>query len=106
MTIWTLTISKLPIRQITRVSYTDNNKKFSKLPIRQITEADGGRNGETFSKLPIRQITIGGTESEIVKISKLPIRQITVKNKKILRYCLAVSFFLYLIPNLSSFSNI
>ena len=41
-----------------------------------------------------------------IEISKLPIRQITVKNKKILRYCLAVSFFLYFIPNLSSFANI
>ena len=31
---------------------------------------------------------------------------VILKNKKILRYCLAVSFFLYFIPNLSSFANI
>lgn len=59
-----------------------------------------------ISKLPIRQITNYAGLSNKETISKLPIRQITVKNKKILRYCLAVSFFLYLIPNLSSFANI
>lgn len=59
-----------------------------------------------LSKLPIRQITILRSVRSLSIISKLPIRQITVKNKKILRYCLAVSFFLYFIPNLSSFANI
>ena len=59
-----------------------------------------------ISKLPIRQITCKYNGRSLRWLSKLPIRQITVKNKKILRYCLAVSFFLYLIPNLSSFANI
>ena len=80
------TISKLPIRQITLTHDVLIAFEISKLPIRQITHADGSSVGQSFSKLPIRQIT--------------------VKNKKILRYCLAVSFFLYFIPNLSSFANI
>ena len=79
---------------------------ISKLPIRQITEKRNNDGVETFSKLPIRQITHHRCHFWQREISKLPIRQITVKNKKILRYCLTVSFFLYFIPNLSSFANI
>nr|DAY08719.1 MAG TPA: hypothetical protein [Caudoviricetes sp.] len=79
---------------------------FSKLPIRQITRHSCFRFFFYISKLPIRQITKNAVTVLQAGFSKLPIRQITVKNKKILRYCLAVSFFLYFIPNLSSFANI
>ena len=79
---------------------------FSKLPIRQITNEILSICENLLSKLPIRQITSYGVVLNAYFFSKLPIRQITVKNKKILRYCLAVSFFLYFIPNLSSFANI
>ena len=79
---------------------------ISKLPIRQITKLFCCQVSCALSKLPIRQITKTAQTKDTGYFSKLPIRQITVKNKKILRYCLAVSFFLYFIPNLSSFANI
>ena len=94
------------MRQLTQFCAFFKRFAISKLPIRQITYLHLHGGGHFISKLPIRQITVTHPVWHVLSVSKLPIRQITVKNKKILRYYLAVSFFLYFIPNLSSFANI
>ena len=51
-------VSKLPMRQLTKLKESEVFIVFSKLPMRQLTKgSELGFDGE-FSKLPMRQLTM------------------------------------------------
>ena len=53
----TITISKLPMRQLTFLFFSPLSRPVSKLPMRQLTSRRDGTVYRLFSKLPMRQLT-------------------------------------------------
>ena len=70
-------ISKLPMRQLTKIYHIQAFTHISKLPMRQLTQMKITLQTQSISKLPMRQLTLVPYALKQLEISKLPMRQLT-----------------------------